>query len=273
MPDQPFVTLNDGHVMPQLGLGVWKTEDEEAPAVIRAALAAGYRLIDTAAIYGNERGVGRGLRSGGRDEVFVTTKLWNDRQGYDNTLRAFDESLALLELDYVDLYLIHWPAPRQDLYVDSWRALVTLQQSGRARSIGVSNFNAEQIERIAGETGVVPAVNQIELHPGFQQKALREFHQSHGIHTESWSPLGRGATLAEPAIVEIARKHGRTPAQVVIRWHLDLGLIAIPKSVRAERIRENFDVFGFRLDEDDHARIAALDSPEGRSGPDPAKFP
>ena len=272
MPDQPSVALHDGHVMPQFGLGVWQTPDGDAPAVIRSALSAGYRLVDTAAVYGNERGVGRGLRSAGRDGVYVTTKLWNDRQGYDSALKAFDESLEKLELDYIDLYLIHWPVPKQDRYVDSWKALIELQRSGRTRSIGVSNFTVDNLERLIGETGVVPVVNQIELHPAFQQKELRAFHASKGIATESWSPLGRGATLTDPTIVAIARKHGRTPAQVVIRWHLDLGLVVIPKSVQPERIRENIDVFGFKLDEDDHARIAALDSPGGRAGPDPANF-
>src|SRR4051794_38649987 len=214
MTDQPTVTLNDGRVMPQFGLGVWETPDGHAPAVIRAALDAGYRLIDTAAIYRNERGVGEGLRTAGvqRTEIFVTTKLWNDRQGYDGALKACDESLAKLGLDYLDLYLIHWPAPRQDRYVDSWRALIELQRSGQVRSIGVSNFGVEQIDRIISETGVVPAVNQIELHPAFQQAGLRAAHAERGIATESWSPLGRGAILGERVIVEIAGKHGKTAA-------------------------------------------------------------
>ncbi|MEO6339543.1 MAG: aldo/keto reductase [Caulobacteraceae bacterium] len=275
MTDQPTVTLNDGCVMPQCGLGVWQTPDDHAPAVIRAALDAGYRLVDTAAIYGNERGVGEGLRTSGlsRGDVFVTTKLWNDRQGYDSALQACAESLAKLGLDYLDLYLIHWPVPQQDRYVDSWRALVELQRSGRVRSIGVSNFNAEQIDRLIGETGVTPAVNQIELHPAFQQADLRAAHAARGIATESWSPLGRGHILAERAIVDIAAKHGKTPAQVIIRWHLDNGLIVIPKSVRKERLHENFAVFDFTLDADDLARMTALDSPAGRTGPDPANFP
>ena len=274
MTDQPTVTLNDGRVMPQFGLGVWETPDDHAPAVIMAALDAGYRLIDTAAIYRNERGVGEGLRTAGvqRTDIFVTTKLWNDRQGYDEAFKACDESLKKLGLDYLDLYLIHWPVPRQDRYVDSWRALIELQRSGRVRSIGVSNFGVEHLDRIIGETGVTPAVNQIELHPAFQQTELRAAHAARGIATESWSPLGRGRILSEKAIVEIAGKHRKTTAQVVVRWHLDNGLIVIPKSVRTERIRENFDVLDFRLDADDLAGIAGLDSPEGRIGPDPASF-
>jgi 2,5-diketo-D-gluconate reductase A len=272
MADQPFITLNDGRRMPQLGLGVWQTPDADCPAVVRAALQAGYRSVDTAAVYGNEHGVGEGLRAAPRDAVFVTTKLWNDRQGYDSALTAFDQSLSRLGLDYVDLYLIHWPVPRHGLYRQSWKALVEIQKSGRARSIGVSNFNAELIDELVAETGVTPAVNQIELHPGFQQADLRAAHAARGIVTESWSPLGRGAMLEDPVIVSIARKHGKTPAQVIVRWHLDLGLVVIPKSVRPERIRENIDVFGFGLDPDDLAAIAAIDNPQGRTGPNPATF-
>ncbi len=267
MPDQPERTLNDGRSMPQFGLGVWRTPQDEAAEVVRTAVQAGYRAVDTAAIYGNEIGVGEGLR--GAEGVFLTTKLWNDYQGYDSALRAFDDSLERLGMEGVDLYLIHWPSPHRGLYLDSWRALVRLKEEGRARSIGVSNFAPEHLERIIGETGVTPAVNQIELHPGFQQRPLRAFHDAHGIKTESWSPLGQGQTLAEPVIAEIAAKHGRTPAQVVIRWHLDLGLIVIPKSVNPARIRENLDVFGFKLDAADLERIAELDRPEGRIGPDP----
>ena len=267
MIEQPSITLNDGAAMPQFGLGVWKTAQGEAPAVMRMAIEAGYRLVDTAAIYGNEEGVGEGLR--GAAEVFLTTKLWNDRQGSDSVLEAFDESLKRLGRDSVDLYLIHWPRPDLNRYVDSWRALIRLQQEGRARSIGVSNFEPEHLERIIGETGVVPAVNQIELHPRFQQKRLREVHAIHGIATESWSPLGQGAELVDPVIVGIARKHAKTPAQIVIRWHLDLGLIVIPKSSNIGRIRENIAVFDFHLDADDMAAITALDRAEGRRGPDP----
>jgi 2,5-diketo-D-gluconate reductase A len=272
MSRQPFVTLNDGRRMPQIGLGVWQTPDADAPAVVRVALEAGYRSVDTAAVYRNERGVGEGLKAAPRETVFVTTKLWNDSQGYDRALKAFDDSVARLGLDYVDLYLIHWPVPRQGRYRESWKALVELQQSGRARSIGVSNFNAALIDELVGETGVAPAVNQIELHPGFQQADLRAAHAARGVVTESWSPLGRGAMLTDPVIASIARKHRRTPAQVILRWHLDLGLVVIPKSVRPERIRENIDVFGFGLDPDDLADIAYIDNPRGRTGPDPATF-
>jgi 2,5-diketo-D-gluconate reductase A len=266
MTDQPTVTLNDGQVMPQFGLGVWQTPDGEAPEAVRAAVAAGYRLVDTAAIYGNEGGVGEGLK--GSEGVYLTTKLWNDRHSYDSALKAFDESEKRLGRR-VDLYLIHWPRPDRDLYVEAWKALIRLKQDGRVGSIGVSNFNPDHLERIIGETGVVPAVNQIELHPRFQQKRLREVHARHGIVTESWSPLGRGQLLDDPAIGAIAKKHGKTPAQVVIRWHLDNGLVVIPKSANAGRIRQNIEVFDFRLDAEDLKTLAAMDRPDGRTGPDP----
>lgn len=271
MDTQPTITLSDGRRIPQVGLGVWQTPDDVAVEAVRAALRTGYRHVDTAAIYGNERGVGEGLRASGvpREEVFVTTKLWNDDQGHDQALRAFDASLDRLGLDYVDLYLIHWPAPRRDRYVDSWRALIRLREEGRARSIGVSNFTADHLQRIVAETGVPPVLNQIELHPRFQQRALRAAGAKLGVATESWSPLGQGRLLADPAILAIADKHGRTPAQVIVRWHVESGLIVIPKSVNPARIAENFDVFGFSLDEDDHAAIAGLDAADGRIGPDP----
>ncbi len=272
MPVQPSITLNDGHSIPQVGLGVWRTPQDVADTAVHAALVGGYRHIDTAAIYENEEGVGKGIRSSGvaRSEIYVTTKLWNAAQGFDSTLEAFDQSLARLGLDYVDLYLIHWPAPRKDRYVDTWRALIRLKEEGRARSIGVSNFAADHLERIVDETGVVPVLNQIELHPRFQQRALREANAKYGIVTESWSPLGQGALLTDPTIAAIAEKHGRTPAQIVIRWHIENELVVIPKSVTPSRIVENFDVFGFRLDAADLAAIAGLDSPDGRIGPDPA---
>ena len=219
-------------------------------------------------MYRNEDGVGKALL--GRTDVFVTTKLNNSDHGFDEALRAFDESLRRLRRDTLDLYLIHWPRPRVNRYVESWKAFVRLQKDGRVRSIGVSNFNRDHLERIIGETGVTPAVNQIELHPRFQQKALARVSRPEGIKTESWSPLGRGGLLGEPAIVDIAAKHRKTPAQVVIRWHLDSGLIAIPKTVRPERLKENIGALDFRLDGDDMRRIEALDSPGGRMGPDPA---
>jgi 2,5-diketo-D-gluconate reductase A len=245
---------------------VWQTPAGEAARIMREAIGAGYRAVDTASAYNNEEGVGEGLAG---SDVFLTTKLWNADQGYDAALRAFEASAGRLKRGDVDLYLIHWPAPRKDLYVETWKALVRLREEGRAKSIGVSNFNPDHLERIVGETGVTPAVNQVELHPRFQQRALRETHERLGIRTESWSPLGRGVLLDDPALAGIAAKHGKTPAQVVIRWHLDEGLIVIPKTVNPERLRENIDVWGFTLDAEDLARIAALDSPDGRTGPDP----
>ena len=274
MATQPSISLNDGRAMPQLGLGVWQAPADTTAEVVRTAIAAGYRAIDTAAVYRNEKGVGEGLRACGlaRDEVFITTKLWNDSQGSDAALKAFDASLGRLGLDCVDLYLIHWPAPQQDRYVEAWRALVRLREDGRARSIGVSNFSIAHLERIIGETGVSPAVNQIELHPRWQQAELRAAHQRLGIATTSWSPLGQGQLLSDPVVGRIAAKHGKSPAQAIIRWHLDLGLIVIPKSVTPARIAQNFDVFDFKLDAEDLAAMAALDDPKGRIGPDPAAF-
>jgi 2,5-diketo-D-gluconate reductase A len=268
----PTIRMNDGRAIPQLGLGVWQISDDETPAVVRAALDVGYRSIDTAALYHNEEGVGRAVREGAvpREELFVTTKLWHDR--HHDAERAFDESLRRLGLDYVDLYLIHWPAPGQNRYVEAWTSLVRLRESGRARSIGVSNFNRDHLERIVDATGVVPAVNQVELHPRFQQRALRELHAERGIATESWSPLGQGTAPGEPVVQEIARKHGRTPAQVVIRWHLDSGLIVIPKSSHARRLRENWESLDFRLDEEDIRAIEGLDRRDGRMGLNPATF-
>ncbi|WP_010468158.1 MULTISPECIES: aldo/keto reductase [Streptomyces] len=274
MSKAPSLTLNNGVVMPQLGFGVWQVPDAEAVEAVGTALAAGYRSVDTAAVYENERGTGRAVAASGlpREEVFVTTKLWNSEQGYDSTLRAFDASLERLGLDYVDLYLIHWPVPARDAYVDTYKAFEKILADGRARAIGVSNFLPEHLERLMDATSVVPAVNQIELHPYLAQEEARAFHARHGIATEAWSPLGQGRGLLEaPAVVAVARKHGRTPAQAVLRWHLQLGNVVIPKSVTASRIRENIDVFGFELDAEDMAAFAALD--EGRRlGPDPAVF-
>ncbi|MCZ1018905.1 aldo/keto reductase [Streptomyces albulus] len=260
--------------MPQLGFGVWQIPDDEAFTAVSHALEAGYRSIDTAAIYGNEEGTGKALRASGiaREELFVTTKLWNSEQGYDSTLRAFDASLAKLGLEYVDLYLIHWPLPARDTYVDTYKAFEKIYSEGRAKAIGVSNFLPAHLERLLGETSVVPAVNQIELHPQLQQAESRAFHARHGIATEAWSPLGQGkGLLTDPTIVKIAGKHGRTPAQVVLRWHLQVGNVVIPKSATPSRIRENFDVFGFELDGEDLSAVAGLDSGT-RLGPDPATF-
>jgi len=272
MSNQQLLALRDGISIPQVGLGVFQTPPDVTAGVVQAALHAGYRHIDTAAIYVNENGVGEGLRASGiaRDKVFITTKLWNADQGFDAAIKGFDHSVKRLGLDYLDLYLIHWPSPRRDLYVDSWRALVRLKEEGRVRAIGVSNFNAVHLERIIAETGVTPVLNQIELHPSFQQRALIGTHARFGIATESWSPLGQGRELADPVIGRIANRLERTPAQVIIRWHLDMGFIVIPKSVKQSRIAENFDVFNFKLDPDDMQAIAALDSPDGRIGPDPS---
>ncbi|MGW6398266.1 aldo/keto reductase [Streptomyces sp. NPDC055134] len=260
--------------MPQLGFGVWQVPDAEAEKAVATALEAGYRSIDTAAIYGNEEGTGKAIAASGiaREKLFVTTKLWNADQGYDATLRAFDASLDKLGLDYLDLYLIHWPLPSKDSYVDTYKAFEKIYADGRAKAIGVSNFLPEHLERLLGETSIIPAVNQIELHPHLQQRASREFHAEQGIATEAWSPLGQGKGLLEvPAIIAIAQKHGRTPAQIVLRWHVQLGNVVIPKSVTPSRIVENIDVFNFELDIEDIAAISALNE-DRRLGPDPATF-
>jgi diketogulonate reductase-like aldo/keto reductase len=270
----PALTLNNGVSMPQLGFGVWQVPDDEAEKAVATALEAGYRSIDTAALYQNEEGTGRALAASGlpRDEVFVTTKLWNDDQGYDQALRAFDRSLAKLGLDYVDLYLVHWPQPRRDAYRETWRALERIAAEGRARAIGVSNFQPAHLRRLIAGAEVVPAVNQVELHPQLAQSELRAVHAELGIATEAWSPLGQGkGLLDEPAVAKVAARHGRTAAQVVLRWHLQLGNVVIPKSVTPSRIRENIDVFDFALTGEDLAELAALD--EGvRLGPDPDAF-
>ncbi|RLL69602.1 aldo/keto reductase [Streptomyces sp. Z26] len=271
MSSVPTLTLNNGVTMPQLGFGVWQVPDDEATSAVTTALEAGYRSIDTAAIYGNEKGTGRALATAGvpRSELFVTTKLWNADQGYDSTLRAFDTSLDKLGLDHVDLYLIHWPRPAVGKYVDTWKAFEKIHADGRARAIGVSNFHPAHLQRLAENSGVVPAVNQIELHPHLQQSVPRAYHADHGIATEAWSPLGQGKDLlSEPVLQELARKHGRTVAQVVLRWHLQLGNVVIPKSVTPSRIRENIDVFGFELDQADLDAVAALNR-DARLGDDP----
>ncbi|MFJ4914715.1 aldo/keto reductase [Streptomyces sp. NPDC088726] len=274
MSQVPSLTLNNGVEMPQLGFGVWQVPDDEAAKAVATAIESGYRSIDTATIYRNEGGTGKAIAASGvaRDELFVTTKLWNSEQGYDSTLRAFDASLDKLGLDYVDLYLIHWPVPAKDAYVDTYRAFEKIYADGRARAIGVSNFLPEHLERLLGETSVVPALNQIELHPQLQQAESRALHAKHGILTEAWSPLGSGKGLLEvPTVVAVARKHGRTPAQAVLRWHLQTGHVVIPKSVTPSRIAENIDVFDFELDEDDLAAFAALDEGK-RLGSHPGEF-
>lgn len=277
----PTVLLNDGHTIPQLGFGVYKVPDLASTEIVRTALEVGYRHIDTASLYGNERGTGVAIRESGipRDELFVTTKVWNTDQGYEETLRAFDTSLDLLGLDHVDLYLIHWPAPGQDRYRETWRALERLRTEGRTRSIGVSNFHRSHLERLLESAEVTPAVNQIELHPFLPQRELRAVNTAHGIATEAWSPLARGRFFtpavdgsdATSDLGAIARKHGRTVAQVVLRWHLQLGNIVIPKSATPARIAENFAVFDFTLDADDLAAISALENGE-RTGTDPDRL-
>ncbi|MFE7635238.1 aldo/keto reductase [Kitasatospora sp. NPDC057518] len=285
MSSIPTVTLNDGAQIPQLGFGVWQVPDAEATPAVRAAIEAGYRSIDTAAIYENEAGTGAAITealAGGvaREDLYVTTKLWNSgtrdwsgEQGRDAVLREFDASLAKLGLDQLDLYLIHWPRPMHgDSYLNIWKAFEQLKADGKVKSIGVSNFGAEQLTRLLDEASVAPALNQVELHPYFPQTELRAFHAEHGIATEAWSPLGQGKELlAEAALVKIAEKHGRTVAQVVLRWHLQSGVIAIPKSVTPSRIRENLDVAGFELDAEDLAAIAAVATGK-RIGPDPQEF-
>ncbi|WP_308358141.1 aldo/keto reductase [Streptomyces cucumeris] len=274
MSEIPFITLNNGVRMPQLGFGVWQVPDDEAQVAVRHALEAGYRSIDTAAIYGNEEGTGKALAASGiaRDELFVTTKLWNSDQGHDAALRAFDTSLTKLGLDYVDLYLIHWPVPEADRFVDTWKALEKIYADGRAKAIGVSNFHPAHLQRLLSEGSVAPVIDQVELHPQLQQSELRAFNARHDIATEAWSPLGQGKGLLEdPKLAAIGAKHGKTPAQVVLRWHLTLGNVVIPKSVTPSRIAENIDVFDFALDTEDLATLEAMDSGH-RLGPDPDTF-
>ena len=265
------VTLNNGLTMPQLGFGVWQVPDDEAHTAVTAAIEAGYRSIDTARLYDNEKGTGRAIADSGvaREDIFLTTKLWNDDQGYDKALKAFDASLERLGTEYVDLYLIHWPAPERDSYIDTWKALERIHAEGRAKAIGVSNFTAKTLERLIGSAEVVPAINQIELHPYFSQTGMRATNADHGLLTEAWSPLGQGkGLLDDPTLVDLGAKHGKSAAQVVLRWHLQLGNVVIPKSVTPSRIKANFDVFDFELTAEDMERVDTLDR-GGRIGPDP----
>ncbi|WP_290062100.1 aldo/keto reductase [Amycolatopsis solani] len=274
MTSVPVIELNNGVRMPQLGYGVFQIPDDETATAVKTALDVGYRSIDTAAVYGNEKGVGRAIAESGiaRDELFVTTKLWNSAQGYDSTLKAFDESMARLGLEQLDLYLIHWPTPKRDKYLDTWKAFEKLYADGRVRAIGVSNFQPAHLERLMDASDVVPAVNQVELHPYLQQQEVREFDAKHGIATEAWSPLAKGGSLlGDPVVAELAVKHGRTPAQIVLRWHLQLGNVVIPKSVTRSRIEENFDLFEFTLTEDEVESLSPLNRDE-RTGPDPDSF-
>jgi 2,5-diketo-D-gluconate reductase A len=269
----PAVALHDGVEIPQLGFGVFQVPPEDTQTAVEVALATGYRHIDTAAAYRNEAGVGAAIAAAGlaRDEIFVTTKLWNAEQGFDSTLRACEQSLERLGMDHVDLYLIHWPVPTEDRFLDTWRAFERISEEGKSRSIGVSNFRVEDLERLEREAEMQPTVNQIELHPELQQAELRAWHADHEIATEAWSPLAQGALLDDETIATIAAHHAKTPAQTILRWHLQIGNLVIPKSVTPERVRENFDLFDFELSEDDLGAIARLDA-GNRTGPDPATF-
>ncbi len=267
----PDLLLNNGVTIPQVGFGVWRVPDEQSQQVVSAALEAGYRHIDTARLYGNERGVGAAVRASGldRDRVFVTSKVWNDDHGYDATLRAFDASLTRLGFDVLDLYLIHWPLPSRGTAAETWRALERLYLDGRVRAIGVSNFQPDHLRRLVDGAAVVPAVNQVELHPYLQQAELRRLGTELGVLTEAWSPIAKGGELlADPVVTRLADKHGVSPAQVVLRWHVQQGTVVIPKSVTPERIRSNLDLFGFELDETDLVAVESLDR-DGRIGPDP----
>jgi 2,5-diketo-D-gluconate reductase A len=273
VPDVPNVRLSDAVEIPQLGYGVFQIPPDETQRAVETALAAGYRHIDTAAAYRNERGVAAGIAASGvpREEIFVTTKLWNSEQGFDSTLAAFDRSIEALDTDHVDLYLIHWPVPARDLYLDTWRAFERIHAEGGARTIGVSNFRIADLERLQREAETMPTINQIELHPLLQQAELRAWHGEHGIATEAWSPLAQGEVLDDETLLTIAAHHEKTVAQVILRWHLQLGNVVIPKSVTPERIRANLDLFDFELSEDDLAAIARLEAGH-RTGPDPATF-
>ena len=267
----PNIKLNNGVSIPQLGFGVFQVPPAETKAAVKTALETGYRHIDTARIYGNEEGVGEAIAESGiaREELFITTKLWNDDQGYDSTLAAFETSIKKLGLDYLDLYLIHWPTPAKDTYVDTWKAFETLYADKRVRAIGVSNFRIEDLQRLIDLGLTVPAINQIELHPQLVQSELRAFHAKHEIATEAWSPLAQGKVFSEKAIIDIAEKHGKSPAQIVIAWHLAIGNVVIPKSVTPSRIAENLNVFDFSLSDEEIAAILAINT-DTRVGPDPS---
>lgn len=273
MPTIPTLEMNDGRSIPQIGFGVWQVPDEIVTDATLSAFEAGYRHVDTAAVYENERGVGEAIARSGlpRDDLFITTKVWNTDHGYDATMRAFDASIGLLGLDYVDLYLVHWPSPATGDYLATWKAVVALREQGRTRSVGVSNFHVPHLQHIIDEVGVVPVVDQVELQPWLPQAEIRDFNAGHGILTEAWSPLASGELLHDPLLGAIAAKHGKSTAQIMIRWHLQLGNVVLPKSVTPSRIRENIDVFDFALDADDLASIGTLESGQ-RTGPNPDEF-
>jgi 2,5-diketo-D-gluconate reductase A len=267
-----YIDLNDKMKIPTVGFGTWQVSDSIAPAIVDEALSAGYRLIDTATMYGNEAGIGKALKKSSipREEIFLATKVWSTDQGYDATLRALDTSLKKLQTSYVDLYMIHWPAPKLDKYVATWKGLIKLRNEGLAKSIGVCNFNIDHLERLIGETGIVPAVNQVELHPRFQQKELRAFHLKHNIATEAWSPLARGKFFDDPVILQLAKKYNKTSAQIILRWHFDNGIIAIPKSSNTNRMLSNLDIFDFNLTPEDLHQLSLIDDKNGRTSADPA---
>ena len=262
-PDQnPLITLNSGQRIPQLGLGVYKVAQDIADTLVIKAIEAGYRRFDTAALYDNELEVGSGIRKSGlpRSEVFVTTKIWNDRQGYENALEAIDESLDRLKLDYVDMLMIHWPVPSQDKYVDTWRAFQEVLKDGRVKGIGVSNFQPAHLDKLAASSSIVPSINQVELNPGFQQEQVRHYNANHGIATEAWSPIGRGKFGQDPSLLAIAANHGKSVSQVIIRWHIQLGNLVIPKTSNPDRLVENIDVFDFELTQGEMTLIAGLET-------------
>ena len=265
------IPFNDQTQIPQLGFGTWQIPDRDAVSTVAKAIEIGYRSIDTAAIYQNEKGVGEGIKESGipRKDLYHTTKLWNSDQADGDSLKALEKSLKLLGVDYVDLYLIHWPAPKKNHYSSAWRALIKFKEMGLVKSIGVCNFQISHLERIIQETGVIPVTNQIELHPSFQQKDLRAFHEKHKIVTEAWSPLAQGHLMKDETLIKIGQKYRKSAAQVILRWHMEIGNVTIPKSVTSSRIKENFEIFDFSLTEDERKLIEKLDSKDGRVGPNP----
>ena len=270
MTDYPTLALNDGRQIPQLGFGTWQMEEDDAPQAVSTAIDVGYWLVDTAAIYKNEKGVGQGV--GDWSDIFLQTKVWNDSQGYDRAKKAADKCLERLGRDHVDMLLIHWPCPDKDLFVDTWKAFIELRDEGKAKSIGVSNFREEDLRRIIDETGVTPALNQIELHPSFQQREMRKVHEELGIVTQSWSPLGQGKGMSNDVIEAIAEETDQPESAVILRWHIQHGLCPIPKASSRDHIEANFRALSFELSDAQMDRIDALDDPDGRMGPDPADF-